>query len=77
MRIWFILISLWASISNIAYAEQMQNWASWVAEVRKEALAQGISADVFDAAFADVHEPSRQVKGLARSQPEHRLTYTK
>ncbi|KTD17837.1 lytic murein transglycosylase [Legionella jordanis] len=54
-----------------------QSWNSWVAEVRKEALEQGISPTVFDAAFADIHEPSRQVKGLARSQPEHRLTFNK
>lgn len=54
-----------------------QNWSSWVADVHKEALEQGISEKVFDQAFADIHEPSRQVKGLAHSQPEHRLTYSK
>jgi membrane-bound lytic murein transglycosylase B len=54
-----------------------QNWNNWVAEVRQQALEQGISAIVFDQAFADIHEPSRQVKGLARSQPEHRLTFSK
>lgn len=63
-------------LSPFVFAEQ-KNWGSWVAEVRKEALAQGISAKTFDNAFADIHEPSRQVKGLARSQPEHRLTYSK
>ena len=47
-----------------------------MADVRGEALAEGISASVFDEAFADIHEPSRQVKGLSHSQPEHRLTYT-
>ena len=63
-------------LSSTAFAEQ-KNWNTWVAEVRKEALAQGISATTFDSAFADIHEPSRQIKGLARSQPEHRLTYSK
>lgn len=52
-----------------------QSWSSWVEDVHKEALAQGIRPSVFDAAFADIHEPSRQIKGLSRSQPEHRLTY--
>jgi membrane-bound lytic murein transglycosylase B len=52
-----------------------QNWSVWVADVRKEAVAQGVSPEVFDEAFSDIHEPSRQVKGLSRSQPEHRLTY--
>src|SRR3546814_6311139 len=54
-----------------------QNWNSWVAEVRQQAVEQGISPTVFDQAFADIREPSRQVKNLARSQPEHRLTYSK
>lgn len=54
-----------------------QNWSSWVADVRREALAQGISPAVFDKAFANIHEPSRRVRGLSRTQPEHRLTFTK
>lgn len=69
-----VLIGLF--LSQPIWAEQ-QNWNTWVEAVRKEALAQGISETVFDRAFADIHEPSRQVKGLARSQPEHRLTYAK
>ncbi len=60
-----------------AYAEAPQSWSNFIADVRKEALAQGISPEVFDTAFANIHEPSRKVKGLARSQPEHRLTYQK
>ncbi|MGQ3890757.1 lytic murein transglycosylase [Legionella sp. CNM-4043-24] len=52
-----------------------QSWGQFVSGVRTEALEQGISPALFDEAFADIHEPSRQVKGLARSQPEHRLTF--
>ena len=62
-------------ITNSVSAQQ--SWNSWVADVKKEALAQGISKSTFNAAFADIHQPSRQVKGLSRSQPEHRLTYQK
>ncbi len=78
MKKWTIALSLWIGflLPFTLFAEQ-QNWSTWVAQVRKEALEQGISPQVFDTAFADIHEPSRQVKGLARSQPEHRLTYTK
>lgn len=54
-----------------------QNWSSWVADIRQEALSEGIRPAVFDAAFAGLQEPSHQVKGLARSQPEHRLSYKK
>ena len=72
------ILSIWAGLllSSSAMAIQ-QNWSAWVAEVRQEALAQGIAATLFDEAFADIHEPSRQVKSLSHSQPEHRLTYLK
>ncbi len=78
MKKWGLILTAWIGLlfSPHMFAAS-QNWNSWVADVRKEALAQGISPAVFDAAFADTHEPSRQVKGLARSQPEHRLTYAK
>jgi membrane-bound lytic murein transglycosylase B len=67
------LVSLLSSAVSIA----QQSWSSWVADVRKEALNQGIRPAVFDMAFEDIHEPSHQVKGLAKSQPEHRITYQK
>lgn len=54
-----------------------QNWTQWLAQVRQEALSQGISSEVFDEAFAGMQEPSRKVKGLAHSQPEHRITFAK
>lgn len=53
------------------------NWDTWLKEVKTEALNQGISAQIIDSAFAGVHEPSHQIKGLLRSQPEHRLTFIK
>ncbi|MCE3046270.1 lytic transglycosylase domain-containing protein [Legionella sp. 16cNR16C] len=70
------LACLLGAMTSMSYANQ-QSWNSWVAGVRQEALSQGIPASLFDQAFADIHEPSRQVKSLARSQPEHRLTFTK
>ncbi len=60
---------------QVAFAQQ--SWNAWVAEVRTEALAQGISPEVFDSAFAGVHEPSKQIKSFSHSQPEHRLTFLK
>ncbi len=68
-----ILLLMYSTLINAA----QQSWQSWLAQVRKEALSQGISAQTFDQAFAGVHEPSRQIKGLSRSQPEHRLTFNK
>ncbi|WP_126339259.1 lytic murein transglycosylase [Legionella spiritensis] len=71
-----LAIPLLLILAPLAAANQ-QSWQSWVAEVRREAIGQGISPALFDEAFAGIHEPSRRVKGLARSQPEHRLTYQK
>ncbi|STX27562.1 lytic murein transglycosylase [Legionella beliardensis] len=67
----------WLLLCFSPFAMASQNWNQWVAGVRQEAIKQGISAELFDEAFADIREPSRQVKSLARSQPEHRLTYSK
>lgn len=77
MKKWGVLSTVWIALllPNIVTA-QTQGWNNWVAQVRTEALEDGISAALFDEAFADIHEPSKQVKGLARSQPEHRLTYS-
>lgn len=53
-----------------------QPWSTWVKELRDEALANGVRAEVFDRAFADVR-PVKRVTNLDRSQPEHRLTFMK
>lgn len=78
MKRWGLLISLWLGFffPQWTMADQ-QSWSSWVAQVRQQALAEGISPETFDEAFADIHEPSRQIKSFAHSQPEHRLSYTK
>ena len=63
------------ALSPLAHAQQ--NWSSWLADVKQEARDQGISPDIIQVAFANVHEPSRRIKNLSKSQPEHRLSYTK
>jgi len=62
--------------SGLAYAHQTP-WSTWLAEVKQEALDRGISPDIIQEAFANVHEPSRKIKHLAHSQPESRLSYYK
>lgn len=61
-RICFIL-SCWLILSTSyantcaqpqVYYNGQQCWESWLQDLRHEALAQGIKADVFDRAFADV-----------------------
>ena len=62
-------------LPNIIHANSTP-WGTWLQQVRTEAIAQGISSKTLDTAFSGIHEPSRKVKGLAHSQPEHRLTYS-
>lgn len=64
-----------AAILSCSTPAGAQNWGTWLEGVKEEALAQGISARTINEAFAGIREPSRKVKNLARSQPEHRLTF--
>lgn len=75
MKKWGLAVIAYVLAHHVAFAQQ--NWNQWVAGVRAEALQQGISPEVFDEAFANIHEPSHQIKGLLHSQPEHRLTFIK
>lgn len=52
-------------------------WRQFKNDLRQEALRDGISAQTFDRAFRDVHEPNRRVLKYDRSQPEKRLTFLK
>lgn len=75
MKKWGLALIASVLINPVALAQR--NWNEWVAQIRTEALQQGILPQIFDEAFAGIHEPSHQIKGLLRSQPEHRLTFLK
>ena len=61
--------------SAMAQDESRESFTEWREGVRSEALNLGISASIFDAAFADV-EPIPRVIELDRSQPEVTLTFS-
>lgn len=75
MKNWKLLVFVFFLLQPLAFAGE--TWTVWLSQLRVEALQQGISAKVFDEAFAGIHEPSRQIKGFMHSQPEHRLTFLK
>lgn len=58
------------------YAEPTQDFASWLAELRNEAVGLGISAATVDSALATVKEPLPRVIELDRSQPEFSQTFS-
>jgi membrane-bound lytic murein transglycosylase B len=71
------VLSLLFLLASPLFSAEQKNWNQWLREIKQEALARGIPAGLIESAFADIHEPSRQVKSLSRSQPEHRLTFAK
>lgn len=77
MKKWGLIIMVMACTLLNQGAFAQQSWNSWLNDVKKEALAQGISQETLNSAFAGIHEPNRQVKSFSHSQPEHRLTYIK
>lgn len=69
-----VLIMLCVLCGN---AMAKQTWNQFVADVRQEALSQGIRPEVFDAAFKNIKAPNRKVLSLDRNQPEKRLKFLK
>ncbi|MDP3559833.1 MAG: lytic murein transglycosylase [Legionellaceae bacterium] len=59
------------------WADAKPNFKVWLNQIRQEAIAQGVSPAVVDAAFAGIKEPNHRITHFSHSQPEHRLTYQK
>lgn len=76
MKKWGLAVLASLLLGQVVFAAS-EDWNQYVAGLRTEALQEGIPPELFDRAFADVHEPSRQIKNLMKSQPEHRLTFLK
>lgn len=51
-----------------------QSWQSWVKDLRKEAVSEGIDPQLFDQVFQNIR-PRPKVIRLDRRQPEKRLTF--
>lgn len=50
------------------------SWRAWVAQLRHEAIAEGINPQLFDYIFSEM-QPSKKIIYYDRNQPETRLTY--
>jgi membrane-bound lytic murein transglycosylase B len=50
-------------------------WQQWVADLKTEAVSQGIDPDMFDQIFSTIREPDHKVMHYDKSQPEHRITF--
>ena len=49
-----------SALMSVAQANQLP-WPQWVAELRVEAISQGIQPQLFDRLFAKIPAPSRRV----------------
>ncbi|MDF1653745.1 MAG: lytic murein transglycosylase [Coxiellaceae bacterium] len=76
-RIVLLLISIsFITLSTTGLSKPTQSWNSWVRDFKTEAMADGISAHLFDQIF-NGWRPNKSVTSLDRNQPEHRLTFLK
>jgi membrane-bound lytic murein transglycosylase B len=73
-----ILIICLASgvLLNAAHAQEQQPFAEWLADLRSEALAEGISESLLDEALSVIEEPIPRVIELDQSQPEFVQTFS-
>ncbi len=76
-KIMLSLVFLFYSFSHPVFSADLPllTWNDYLAGLRSEALAEGIRAEVFDAAFREVHAPSARVLRLDKTQPEKRLSF--
>jgi membrane-bound lytic murein transglycosylase B len=68
-----ILIFSLLCLNTVALAKP--SWQQWVAELKIEAVSQGIDSDMFDRIFRSIPEPDHKVISFDKSQPEHRITF--
>jgi len=63
-------------LSTSSYAQEQQPFADWLADLRNEALAEGISESLLDEALSVIEEPIPRVIELDKSQPEFVQTFS-
>jgi membrane-bound lytic murein transglycosylase B len=77
----FILLAFGLIISALfflqntpIYANQL-SWPEWVAQLRTEAVADGIRPEFFDSVFANIKGPDLRILRFEKTQPEKRITF--
>ncbi len=81
MRPFIVILTLFSIIFSLSInARAAQNplpWKQWVAQLRQDAISDGISPQTFDEAFKSIHAPSKAIMSYDRNQPEKRITFLK
>ncbi len=71
----FLLSLLLVFLATEAMAGK-PSWRQWVAQLKEEAVAQGIDSALFDSIFDTIPAPDHHVLRLDHTQPEHRITFS-
>ncbi len=71
-----ISLLLFCLLSPGSLAQEQQPFAEWLAELRIEALAEGVSESLLDEALSTIEEPIPRVIELDQSQPEFVQTFS-
>ena len=71
-----ISLLLFCLLSPGSLAQEQQPFAEWLADLRIEALAEGVSESLLDEALATIEEPIPRVIELDQSQPEFVQTFS-
>ncbi len=71
-----ISLLLFCLLSSGSLAQEQQPFAEWLAELRIEALAEGISESLLNEALSTIEEPIPRVIELDQSQPEFVQTFS-
>ena len=69
-----VITALLSILPTLSFAADWPSWPVWLAQFKKEAVADGINPQFFDHIFADVF-PNKQVIHFDKRQPEKRLTF--
>lgn len=70
-----IILTLSLAFSPLAFCEDSSSWPAFVAQLRAEAIADGIRTEVFDQAFANIQAPNARILRFDKTQPEKRLSF--
>ncbi|OGT31359.1 MAG: lytic transglycosylase [Gammaproteobacteria bacterium RIFCSPHIGHO2_12_FULL_35_23] len=74
IRLFILILCFFTSILYADIPSQTQSWTSWVADLREQALSEGVRPELFDQLFANM-EPGKVQLNLKKTQPERRLTF--
>lgn len=72
-----IAFAFFVTVPAAAAAATTLGWSDWVQNLRKDAVARGISPELFDKVFSTIPGPSSKVLFYDHTQPEKRISFLK